>query len=389
MNFFLNTNFIIEHSSSHKMSDFIKENIGKVSNPALIYDSILSGQAHFDKALKNLKIAFPRLDIKVNDRQGEPTYKYLNKLANYFRGKDIDIVVAIGGGSTMDIGKGIAFLLTNKGNALEYKGFPKDANNPIPLVTCPSLFGSGADISYNAVFIDEDEGKKLGINSTKNFPKLTIIDSELTMEAPESAVISSAMDTLVHCIDSFGSVKHTPMSRMHSIAGFRDTFKVLYEGTHMDINSRNNLAKGAICGITALMNSGDGPTNGFAYYLGVKHNVPHGLAGAIFLKEVMNYNINQGYEDYCMLTSLSSDDMSNVGDDIDIANISSHLIHDFDFIYNNLKIPNLSKYGFTKNDMNTFVQGSMDALSGSFGGNPVEFSENAVRRVYKNLIIEK
>ena len=385
MNFFLNTNFIIEHGSSHKMSDFIKENIGRVSNPALIYDSILSGQAHFDKALKNLKIAFPRLDIKVNDRQGEPTYKYLNELANYFRGKDIDLVVAIGGGSTMDIGKGIAFLLTNKGNALEYKGFPKDVNNPIPLVTCPSLFGSGADISYNAVFIDEDEGRKLGVNSTKNFPKLTIIDSELTMEAPESAVISSAMDTLVHCIDSFGSVKHTPMSRMHSIAGFRDTFKVLHEGTHMDINSRNNLAKGAICGITALMNSGDGPTNGFAYYLGVKHNVPHGLAGAIFLKEVINYNIRKkSYFDYCQLIS----DPESLYNGKDEGSSAFALQDRFRFLYTNLKIPNLSKYGFTINEMDDFVNGSMNALSGSFAGNPVEFKEDAVRHVYKNLIKE-
>ena len=72
---------------------------------------------------------------------------------------------------------------------------------------------------------------------------------------------------------------------MFSIEGFKNTFNVLLNGEHMNIDAREKLALGSICGITALMNSGDGPTNGFAYYLGVKYNVPHGLAGAIFLKE--------------------------------------------------------------------------------------------------------
>ena len=380
MKFFLNTNVIIQHGSSCKLADLIKKSLGDVSSPALVYDYILNGQNQFDQVLKNLKRAFPNIKIKVNDRKGEPTYQYLNELTNYFRGKDVDFVIAIGGGSTMDLGKGISFLLNNKGNALLYKGFPQDVVDPIPLLTCPSLIGSGADVSYNAVFIDEDEGRKLGINSTKNFPNLTVIDAELTMDAPESAVISTAMDTLVHCVDSFGSVKHTPISRMYSIEGFKKTFNVLLNSNHMDVKFRNNLALGSICGITALMNSGDGPTNGFAYFLGVQHNVPHGLAGAIFLKEVMKYNIEKkGYVDYCQLNEGKDDDQNRL----------SKLMSNFDIMYNNLKIPNLSKYGFTKNEMNDFVKGSMNALAGSFSGNPVEFKEAAVRHVYNQLIKEQ
>ncbi len=376
MRFFLNTNFILKQGSSHKITEFIKENITHAEYPALIYDQILDGQEHFDKALKNLKINFPKINILVNSKQGEPTYRYLNKLANHCRTKDIDCVIAIGGGSTMDLGKGVAFLINNKEDALTYKGFPKNVKDPVPLITCPSLLGSGADISYNAVFIDEDEGRKLGINTTQNFPKLTIIDSELTMGAPESVVISSAMDTLVHCIDSFGSKKHTKMSRIFSIEGFKNTFEVLLNREHMNINFREKLALGSICGITALMNSGDGPTNGFAYYLGVKHNVPHGLAGAIFLKEVVEYNINQGYSEYCMLNK-------RIDENVNV------LLINFEKIYKNLNIPNLLDYNFTKNNLEEFVSGSMQSLSGSFAGNPIDFNEDAVRKVYNNLIMEK
>ena len=373
MRFFLNTNFIIKHGSSHQISDLIKGNIGSFSKPALIYDDILDGQSHFNLVLKNLKNKFPQIDIQANNIKGEPTYRYLNQLTDYFRKKDIDIVIAIGGGSTMDLGKGIAFLLNNKGDALKYKGFPNEVLEPLPLVTCPSLFGSGADISYNAVFIDEDEGRKLGINSTKNFPNLAIIDSKLTMEAPSSVIISSAMDTLVHCIDSFGSVKHTTMSRMYSIEGFTKTFNILLNNKHMSLDYRNDLAIGSICGITALMNSGDGPTNGFAYYLGVKHNIPHGLAGAIFLKEVMNFNIEKKYNEY---------------EKINLSMNLFDLMNNFENIYNNLDIPNLSDYGFTLNGMDNFINESMNALSGSFSGNPIEFGKDAVKHIYKNLIVD-
>ena len=385
MRFFQNTNFIIDHGSSHKIAELANENIGCFNKPALIYDYILDGQSHFDRLKKLLKTKYNNIDIKVNACNGEPTYEYLNQLATYFRDKEIDLVIAVGGGSTMDLGKGVAFLIANAGDALKYKGFPKNVKNPIPLITCPSLLGSGADVSYNAVFIDENEGRKLGINSTKNFPALTIIDSELTMEAPESVVISSAMDTLVHCVDSFGSKKHTPMSRLYSVEGFKNTFDVLLNSNHMDLNFRNNLAIGSICGITALMNSGDGPTNGFAYYLGVKHNVPHGLAGAIFLKEVMNYNIHKKeYMDYYKFAMNNT--TFTIGEDKLQPTIE--LMNNFENLYNSLKIPNLSKYGFTKNEMDEFVQGSTKALSGSFSGNPVDFSEDAVKYIYEKLIME-
>ena len=113
-------------------------------------------------------------------------------------------MIAIGGGSTMDLGKGIALLLNNDVPALSLKGFPKNINDPLPLITIPTIFGSGSEVSYNAVFIDEIEGRKLGINTRKNFPNSTLIDPLLTMSAPKKAIISSAMDTLVHCVDSFG-----------------------------------------------------------------------------------------------------------------------------------------------------------------------------------------
>jgi alcohol dehydrogenase len=278
----------------------------------------------------------------------------------------------------MDLGKGVALLLSNNVPALSLKGFPKDVNDPVPLVTVPSILGSGAEVSFNAVFIDEAEGRKLGINSRKNFPKKSVIDPNLSMTAPRESVIASAMDSLVHCVDSFGSLKHTALSRIFSIEGFQRTFSALQQDQLDRAESRLDLAIGSVCGIVALMNSGDGPTNGFAYYLGVKHKVPHGLAGSIFLKEVMRYNHDQGYEKYALLNPMRSSPSASEA--------TEELLGEMDDLYRQLEIPNLVPYGYNGENKAEFARNASESLKGSFSGNPVEFTEESANIVIDQLI---
>ena len=228
------------------------------------------------------------------------------------------------------------------------------------------------------MFIDEDEGRKLGINTRKNFPTATLIDPLLTMSVPEKALISSALDTLVHCVDSFGSIKHTALSRIFSKAGFRKTFNALLSNNLDDLDSRIDLAIGSICGIVALMNSGDGPTNGFAYYFGVKNKIPHGLAGGMFLKEVMNWNYRNGYNDYALL--YNGDDMISTED------MNKKLFDNLNELYVKLNIPTLSSYGYnSKNSMNIAREVSK-ALQGSFAGNPIPFNDKSAEEILNRLI---
>ena len=304
MNFFLSTDLVIGVNEALKLNEHLAQL--SVKKPGIIYDANIAGTLYFQEVLRNLTSAYPNAVLYCNEFGGEPTYTHLETVAEFFRSNPPDTIVAIGGGSTLDLGKGVALLMTNTVPALSLKGFPSGVNDPLPLVTVPSLLGSGAEISFNAVFIDEVEGRKLGINSRKNFPKKAVVDPQLSMTAPLESVIASAMDSLVHCVDSFGSIKHTALSRIFAVEGFQRTFYALQQNQLDRAESRLDLAIGSVCGTAALMNSGDGPTNGFAYYLGVKHRVPHGLAGAIFLKEVMRYNHLHGYEKYALLNPMRS-----------------------------------------------------------------------------------
>lgn len=375
MNFFLSTDLLIGVNEAMKLGDHLAQ-LG-VGKPGVVYDANVSGSLYFQDVLKEFTRVCPNAVLYCNDFAGEPTYAHLERVAEFFRQHTPDSIVAIGGGSTLDLGKGVALLMTNDVPALSLKGFPSGVNDPLPLVTVPTLLGSGAEVSYNAVFIDEAEGRKLGINSRKNFPKKSVIDPQLSMTAPIESVIASAMDSLVHCVDSFGSVKHTALSRIFSIEGFQRTFYALQQNQLDRAESRLDLAIGSVCGTTALMNSGDGPTNGFAYYLGVKKRVPHGLAGAVFLKEVMRYNHHHGYEKYALLNPMHSTPSATEA--------TAELLDRMDALYSLLKIPNLAAFGYGKGNVAEFARNASEALKGSFAGNPVEFTEASAMEVVSQL----
>ncbi|MEI7707228.1 MAG: iron-containing alcohol dehydrogenase [Chlorobium sp.] len=375
MNFFLSTDLVIGVNEALNLNGHLAQLA--VKKPGIIYDANLAGNLYFQDVLKALTSENANSVVYCNEFGGEPTYAHLENVAEFFRSNPPDVIVAIGGGSTLDLGKGIALLMTNNVPALSLKGFPTGVNDPLPLVTVPSLLGSGAEVSFNAVFIDEAEGRKLGINSKKNFPKKAVIDPQLSMTAPIESVIASAMDSLVHCVDSFGSVKHTALSRIFSIEGFQRTFYALQQNQLDRAESRLDLAIGSVCGTVALMNSGDGPTNGFAYYLGVKHRVPHGLAGAIFLKEVMRYNHEHGYEKYALLNPMRSSPSPKEA--------TAELLEEMDELYLQLKIPTLVPYGYGKGNAAEFARNASEALKGSFSGNPVEFTEESARAVVFQL----
>lgn len=374
MNFFLSTDITIGVNEALSLH----EHVGKLGarKPGLLYDANLSASPFFRDVMKNFMHTFPAAVRYCNEFGGEPTYTNLEQVAGYFRQSGIDLMVAVGGGSTLDLGKGVALLMTNEVPALSLKGFPEGVEDPLPLVTLPSLLGSGAEVSYNAVFIDNDEGRKLGINSRKNFPRKALIDPMLSMTAPIESVVASAMDSLVHCVDSFGSPKHTPLSRIFSVEGFQRTFSALRQEQLDRAESRIDLCIGSICGTAALMNAGDGPTNGFAYYLGVRHKVPHGLAGAIFLKEVMRYNLMQGYEKYAGLNPMRRTPLREA---------SEELLAEMEALYRQHSIPNLVPYGYGKGNSDELAAAACSALGGSFAGNPVPFGEEAAKAVIEAL----
>ena len=129
------------------------------------------------------------------------------------------------------------------------------------------------------------------------------------------------------------------------------------------------LAQASILGIYALMNSGDGPTNGFAYYFGVQDNIPHGMAGGMFLKDVMEWNFINGYDSYDKLIS----DTHNLD--------MTHFLSDFSKVLKAFSVPKLSDYGYVNTDIEELSSKVALSLTGSFSGNPIPFNQDSAKWV--------
>lgn len=349
---------------------------------ALIIDKSVFTHYLVKKSIEGLRKNNVQFDTFINEA-AEPTYTYLESFRSYFAGKTYDCLIGIGGGSTIDLAKGIAVLLTNEGCAISYKGFPVLKNRPIPVIAIPTTAGSGSEATYNAVFTDDKEKKKLGINTTLNFPVCAVVDPLITLGCPESVTASSGADALVHALESYVHKNHSLISRMYSMEAFRLLFNGLSNvmDNPQDILIRENLALGAYLAGIALVNSGSGPSGAFSYPLGVLYNVPHGYAGAIFISAITKINIEKGYTDYTGLYDLID------GADRNITVKEKNIIFSrkIDELMDKLRVPRaLSRYNLGANDISLMIN-QYDILRLAIAQNPVEINKNDVSRMMLEL----
>lgn len=271
----------------------------------LLADKGVLGNETYKKVRAALQVGV-RISQEYINEVSEPTYQDVDGITDKFRGKAIDCLVAFGGGSTLDIVKGVSVLLTNEGPAISYRGYGLIKNPGIPLIVLPTTAGSGSEVTPNASYIDTKESKKLGINSPYYLPKLAILDPLLTVTCPKSVTASSGLDALVHTLEAFSARSSTQLSKMLAREAFRVIFNNLPKvfKDQSDIEARGQMQIGAYLAGAALINSASGAAGVLSYPLGVHYRIPHGIAGAVFLVPVARYNLDRGYDGYAELYDL-------------------------------------------------------------------------------------
>lgn len=380
-NFFVSTNLKYGAGQSEKIAEHIKD-LG-CQKVAVIIDKGVVNNTQIKKALDALKMSGRApVDIYVNESV-EPTYDYLEEFRKQFLGKGYDCMLGIGGGSALDLTKGIATLVTNEGTALSFRGFPKLKNRPLPVIAIPTTAGTGSEVTYNAVFTDSKEKKKLGINSTLNFPVLAIIDPLIYVGTPEKVAVSSGCDALVHTLESYVHKNHTPVSRMFSKEAFRLLFnnlRVMLEKPQ-DLDVWGALALGAYLAGIALINAGSGPSGAFSYPLGAVYKVPHGYAGAVFIASITRTNVEKGYLDYADLYDL----IEGSDKKLSVKEKNQKFSEEMQKLMDKLKVPrNLRDFGLKEEDIE-FMVSQHDVLKGAIAQNPIEITKEDTKKIFNAL----
>ena len=386
--FFLKTRIRFGKGLTRQLGSILEE--FKFNRPGFIIDGNLFDKLPWiNELLLSLNHKFENVIIEIYREKFEPTYQYLDQLKYKFKNNKsplVDCIIGIGGGSVLDAAKGIATLTTNHGNALEYRGFPTNLNPSIPIISIPSTAGTGSEIAFNAVFIDLSENKKLGINSPNNYPTLSILDPEIVATAPKSVAISAGMDAIVHTLESFVSTKSNFITRVFAKEAFgllvNNLPKLVEDLSNLDLWAKMQL--GASFAMASLSNSSSGPTGGLSYLLGTNFDVPHGIAGAVFIAKITRLNHNSGYHDYADLYDQLDNRDPGLTDRI---KRSEKVVETIELLTEKLEIPKtLTVFGVNRDHYDMFYNYATNNLKAAFSFNPVHIHDNQIQVLLKSLI---
>ena len=372
--------------SATKLGEYLKEL--SFERIGIIVDSGVHNTDYGKKVLKSVENQrFDTVKVWVYDLGGEPDYDSLDKIKPIFMGKNstplVDCFVGIGGGSVIDFAKGLATLVVNPGKAIEYRGFPESLNPSLPTVAVPTTAGTGSEVTYNAVFINLADKKKLGINTMYNFPVLAILDPNLTLSCSKSVTVSSGMDALVHTLESYAARQSNPLTKIFARGAFKLIFNNLSKvlGDPKNIEIRANLQLGAYLAGISLVNSGSGPAGALSYPLGVHFRVPHGYAGGVFLPHIIKFNVEKGY-DYSELYDLIENADKSKRREEKNHQFSQKLFE----LCDSLGIPpNLRSFGVNKNNIDILLK-ETENLGKAFAQNPIPFSVEDGKKLLMEMV---
>ena len=229
----------------------------------------------------------------------EPTIDDVDRTAQRIRTLGLaegDFVLAIGGGSALDLGKATAAMATNEGSVRDYLegiGTGRQLVRPaLPLLAIPTTAGTGSEATRNAVISCPDPPAKKSLRSDELMPRLVIVDPELTASLPRAVTVHSGMDAITQLIESFVSRRARPVPRALAVDGLRRALPAIVEAADNPQSrpAREAMAHAALLSGIALANSGLGLAHAVAAALGIHCGTPHGLACAVMLPIALHAN---------------------------------------------------------------------------------------------------
>ncbi|MGQ9759165.1 MAG: iron-containing alcohol dehydrogenase [Candidatus Methanomethylicaceae archaeon] len=228
--------------------------------------------------------------VEFNEVTPEPDSSILSKLASTVREVKPSLVVGIGGGSSLDIAK-IASLATanDKEPLLYFKGEPVLKKGP-PIITVPTISGTGSEVTPISVVVDGD--KKLALSHPFLYPSVSVVDPVLSITAPPNATASAGIDAMCHALESFMSLDSTPLTESFAFKAMSllDDYLERAYCNGEDIEARSAVSLSSILAGMAFMNTGLCLAHGIAYTFAVKCALPHGVSVAVAEPYVLEFN---------------------------------------------------------------------------------------------------
>ena len=239
--------------------------------------------------------------VLFHDVKPNPPVKNVLDGVEMCKSEKCDLIVAVGGGSSIDTAKGISIIIANpdKADVVSLNGASNTKNKGLPIIALPTTAGTAAEVTINYVITDPEKEIKMVCVDEHDIPIIAIVDTELMASMPKSVASSTGMDALTHAIEGYITKSRNIMSQMFSMKAIQLIYDNLAKAVNeKDQDAINKVGLGQYIAGMAFSNVGLGIVHSMAHQLGAVYDTPHGLANAILLPTVMEFNGEVSYEEF-------------------------------------------------------------------------------------------
>lgn len=227
------------------------------------------------------------------ETEGNPSVETVDKASAAYKESGVDFIVALGGGSPMDVAKAVGVVARYGGSITEYEGADKVPGDIIPLIAVPTTAGTGSEVTAFSVITDHSRNYKLTVFSYKLIPSYAILDAELLTTAPASVAAACGIDAMVHALEAYISTAASPFSDAMAEKALELIGANIrcYAANRGDIEAAENMLVGSLFAWIAFSWARLGDVHAMSHPVSAYFNVPHGVANAILLPTIVEYNM--------------------------------------------------------------------------------------------------
>ncbi|MGF6532501.1 MULTISPECIES: iron-containing alcohol dehydrogenase [Paraburkholderia] len=297
---------VVEYGAARRLGSLLREQFPALTRLCVVTDSFLHRSGLLNPALADLAAHGWQVTV-IDDVIADPPEHIVLEATSWARDANAEIVLGLGGGSSMDVAKLLAVLVPQDQQTLgEMYGVNKVEVARLPLVQMPTTAGTGSEVTAVSI-VTVGEAKKMGVVAPQLIADLAILDAELTLGLPAAATAATGIDAMVHAIEAYTSVRlKNPISDMLAVKALQLLSSNLLPACEngQDRAAREAMLLGATFAGQAFANSPVAAVHALAYPIGGIYHVPHGLSNALVLPHVLRFNAEAAAHLYAELAGV-------------------------------------------------------------------------------------
>ncbi len=324
------------------------------------------------------------IDYEIYSKiKANPTVENVKTGVETFKASGADCIIAIGGGSSMDTAKAIGIIIKNPefADVVSLEGVAPTKNKCVPIIAVPTTAGTAAEVTINYVITDTEKNRKMVCVDVHDIPVVAVVDPDMMSSMPKGLTAATGMDALTHAIEGYITAGAWELSDMFHLKAIEIISKNLRGAVENTPEGREGMALGQYIAGMGFSNVGLGIVHSMAHPLGAVYDTPHGVANAIILPTVMEYNAPATGEKYRNIAKA----MGVTGvDDMSLEEARKAAVDAVKQLSQDVGIPENLKDIVKPEDVDFLAQSAYDDACRP--GNPRETSVEEIKKLYLSLI---